>query len=1791
MKGELEDLGEESEGIESISKIQTQILNLTKGKVNIFDDLDPTKFKSTYDIMLGISKVWNDMTQVDQAQLLETIAGKQRGNSIAALIQSMGQAENVLQTSLQSSGSAMKEQESYMKGIQYSADRLKASFQELSSNTLNSSWVKAFYDLANILTNVTDKVGLFNIGILATVGILNAKKGFFLINGIDLLITKLGVATASATGLSFALSAILPVGLALAGITAGIALYNELNQSIEKQKKVLEETKDSYAQTNSDLEKINSELKTTIERIDELNAKDNLTFVEQSELDKLKETNKHLLIQQDILNKNKNTELKDIALKSANLVDSQYGKNNIDQSSIDEYIKNSNTTGNNAILLSDSGNLASMIAGYKEFNDLLEESYGSKNQEDIEHFTGLVDGISESLYNSLGDLQTNKDDIQEYYNTIKNIPYNELDSNQKKIVDSYNLINNAIELVYKNLDPNKWKEIQISSIFDSNDIEKTKEELVEMANSGEISENVLQSYPKLMAQLDSAGISVSEFMNQLEALKTTQENISTPEIFNESTISDAIESLTGINDAMSLMDKTYAKFIDDKKNIDFSDIEALSKAFKDFVSTDTLENVASVLGNTSSTADQVQQAFSNLTTEYINQSGVLDNLSFKTADFVAQQLRAMGIANAEEVVYASLGLTIDQYSQLKSIATARGIDLTNITYQEVQALLNEQQITNDTAQVMYTFALRKALANEHVLDTSADIENLRNLVVALGGTTTALDIYNNMKAGLDSTLPGIQKNMMQQGVNTAKNNAMEEAKQNLNNISSSMNSLSKAAPKINYQGGADTAKALENNLKKAKDAAREAEDALKKAYDEYTKLMSHKEAMGIYEREPMQYVKDLGTLVNKYVYDQETAWAAEEKIYQAREKYLDEWMSKSKEVYADYLDMLDVYQQQLQNKITLANNNASKSTYNKLFKTFVDEAKKYAEERNYLEKQLSDYIAQGGSKTDERGKGLLKSIAEANTKIDETKIALKNLADSYRNDWLDAIDNVYSRQISSLDNYTSRLQDLYDLTGDSKYLSEMATNYQDTLDEYANKLNYIKSQMDAQLKSGLISTDPTSGAAYDGYLKMLDTINGIDDSINKTKKDIKSLADTSLGNWIDSISKLGSESTSLLADYQKQLKSFISEIESSGEIVGSSLYDALISSTQDNISVYSTRLNTLKQQLQYGLDNGLIVKYDKNWQELVSSINEASQAILDAQVDINGFNDSLMKLDFSKFDVLLKKVTSISSEIENILSVIDKADTVLVDKGANFTDDGLTTIALNLQQREVGEYNLSQIKDEIAKLQAQYKSGTFDMSEDEYLERLSELQSDQYGWIEKIQSAEKNVLDIYEQQKDAQIQIIQDKIDALQKENDEYQKSLDLQKAKYALEKAMNNRDTMVFNGTEFEYTTNKESIDSARDTYNDLQFKKQISDLESQIDLLKKTVLKLDDVIGDAIDEVNDRSEEIYEKLIQYAEQYGITISDEIISAWNGVSDSETNAKNALTQFGNTVTSTSSKSVSALNTVKVKINEIYTSANTTSSALVQMLTPNTQYINEAMAKIQNDINIISNNANTAKSAMDNWNNVDLSTFNRTTENASNGINAVETAARNANGALSALNNIDVYTNSGRTKKDIESLRDSIVDGKGEVDSLKSALEALGKIDVTAKVKVNVTGAKAATDLANTIAGLKDKTVKIDYIQDIHTALYRIKGVKDGFSSYAEAWNWMAANIPAGYGQGLVIEAYAQGGKIGNTKNTLTSLANSVGEDTMVAVKHGEEILTNEQSNAWRSMLELLLLSLVQFQP
>lgn len=74
-KTEAEEAGESTEGMAgSVSELRDEILSLTGGAVDIM--LDEDSFKSSYQILKELSQVWQELTDVSQANILEMIGGR-----------------------------------------------------------------------------------------------------------------------------------------------------------------------------------------------------------------------------------------------------------------------------------------------------------------------------------------------------------------------------------------------------------------------------------------------------------------------------------------------------------------------------------------------------------------------------------------------------------------------------------------------------------------------------------------------------------------------------------------------------------------------------------------------------------------------------------------------------------------------------------------------------------------------------------------------------------------------------------------------------------------------------------------------------------------------------------------------------------------------------------------------------------------------------------------------------------------------------------------------------------------------------------------------------------------------------------------------------------------------------------------------------------------------------------------------------------------------------------------------------------------------------------------------------------------------------------------------------------------------------------------------------------------------------------------------------------------------------------------------------------------------------------
>jgi len=161
-KTEAEEAGESTDGMAvSVSKLRDEILALTNGKVDI--QLDENTFKSTTQILRELSGVWNELTDITQANILEKIGGKRNSNVVVSLLDNFDTVEDVLASSANAAGSALAENEKYLESIEGKISQFQAAFENLSTITINSDSVKNIVDLGtgaiNVLLGIIEKFG------------------------------------------------------------------------------------------------------------------------------------------------------------------------------------------------------------------------------------------------------------------------------------------------------------------------------------------------------------------------------------------------------------------------------------------------------------------------------------------------------------------------------------------------------------------------------------------------------------------------------------------------------------------------------------------------------------------------------------------------------------------------------------------------------------------------------------------------------------------------------------------------------------------------------------------------------------------------------------------------------------------------------------------------------------------------------------------------------------------------------------------------------------------------------------------------------------------------------------------------------------------------------------------------------------------------------------------------------------------------------------------------------------------------------------------------------------------------------------------------------------------------------------------------------------------------------------------------------------------------------------------------------------------------------------------------
>jgi TP901 family phage tail tape measure protein len=275
----------------------------------------------------GLAQSMKDglLTEQELMSMVSDIGGKLRTSQLLAIIQNWDMYKDMLTSFGAAAGSADKEVSNAMDSWTRKSEILSNSVTKLMNDLLDTKVIKGGLDGLTSIVNLLDTAG----GKAVLQGAAVATGLTAIAKAIDMI----GTAFSRLKGLgTFGW-----IGAAVAGISLLVAGYNELFPSLDKLNDLAAQAQKNYDTEKGKLEDINSELATTVERINELEGQGTLTLVEQAELDKLKEVTKELLLQQSIQEWKTENAQKEAALAQAQVAEKyEYA----DEGSVNEHAKN-----------------------------------------------------------------------------------------------------------------------------------------------------------------------------------------------------------------------------------------------------------------------------------------------------------------------------------------------------------------------------------------------------------------------------------------------------------------------------------------------------------------------------------------------------------------------------------------------------------------------------------------------------------------------------------------------------------------------------------------------------------------------------------------------------------------------------------------------------------------------------------------------------------------------------------------------------------------------------------------------------------------------------------------------------------------------------------------------------------------------------------------------------------------------------------------------------------------------------------------------------------------------------------------------------------------------------------------------------------------------------------------------------------------------------------------------------------------------------------------------------------
>lgn len=731
----------------------------------------------------------------------------------------------------------------------------------------------------------------------------------------------------------------------------------------------------------------------------------------------------------------------------------------------------------------------------------------------------------------------------------------------------------------------------------------------------------------------------------------------------EMSYTETIKELDGMKESFSVLDSVYSKFVSNDNSIGFEDLQNISEQFKNVSG---IENYVKAIQEAKGSSEEMQNAFNNLLSSYLDQTGVLDMVNEGNSQLIASYLEEQGVANASAIVEEALAHNLNMVAAQKYYAAETSFDLANAEEADMKAFIDSAQGADIAKASIVELMLSKLSCNENGIVTDGDIENLINLAYAADVAGAA--VRNAKAAQAQKNAPGVFRS---EGAQNAIENNNDRVAQS---IAREIREGLYKPKKIELAGGSALNSNRAGNKGGGGSGSKKEMEQQKKEFDWIQTALDavdrkRQKVADIINDENTSYEKQLSLMNELLANDQESIRINKE----ALDNYLSQWEEIKKKI-------IEAFGETEGNKLisNIVSGNTSADGWKDEYE-YNSNDKAAAEKLKLIEDGIKVYASYDSQ--DEK----------YNNKLKERTEDIKKQFEIRANIIKGALDEI-SSDISEIESQISMKE---------------ATGRIITESDYRDMINLADEQIDLQYEQI---------EAYEKYLATLDEGSAewynVKSQISSCKDAIRQ-CEANQAKWNEEILNLPIRRIERYLEMLKIIKQGMINKLDEQESLG---IDATKDQLQSMIDIEKEQLNKLKEEHEEQ------VKKLSNYEYGSDKFNEVRQNIQDCEDEMSAlireqiqYNKQILNIPLNKINDLKEQLTGLKGALDSVTEDYDAAISAVlktvekeIDKYTDLTEAAEKSYESRIEPLEK-ELSLLNKTNEARKIELDVEQSLFDL--------------------------------------------------------------------------------------------------------------------------------------------------------------------------------------------------------------------------------------------------------------------------------------------------------------------------------------------------------------------------------------------------------------------------------------------------------------------------------------------------